>query len=208
MLARTLPALLAVCLVPLACTVNTMRADADAPKQDGSADSQQADPTDPDAAREDGDDKPARASLAADELPDCPAENGTFVVYCTKANKLAGRWMAVDALEIPDDVEIIFNAEGPDSSRQSSLLIATRGDELFIKHVTCGSCRRVLGQGFAGHLSHMSEDQILGVQAQLGLGDDVGVLATGTDWASFARDERRNEVLTEIATITEMRVGG
>jgi hypothetical protein len=82
-------------------------------------------------------------------------------------------------------------------------MIATRGDELYIKQVTCGACRRVLGQGFAGHLSHMNETQLRALQKQLGLGDDMPLLESTEKWTSFFGDERGKGTLTELAAKVE-----
>jgi hypothetical protein len=206
---RALPALLAVSLV-LGCTVTTTKADADAPKPNTSADSSDADAPkpNPESEPEPSDPKPARAPVPRAELADCPAEQGTAIAnYCTDDGKLAGSWVPVDTLKVPDEVEIIFNAEGPDATKQTSLMIATRGDELYIKQVTCGACRRVLGQGFAGHLSHMSEAQLRELQKQLGLGDDMPVLESTEKWTSFCGDERGKGTLTALASKAESETG-
>jgi hypothetical protein len=188
-------------LISLGCTVTTasVDADADAPKPDSKA--ADADTNEPAA-------KQARAPSPASELAECPKAAEGPVSYCTEDDKLAGSWSMVDKVRIPDDVEIIFNAEGSDTRQQSSLMIAVRGDELYIRHVTCGSCRRILGQGFVGHLSHMNAEQVAAMQATLGLGEDVELLDSGEKWASFARGEAGLAMLTEIVNIAEMRVGG
>jgi hypothetical protein len=211
MIRRVLPALLVLCSVSIGCTgTTTTKADADAPKPNTSAapkedvgpDSSDTDPSepepDPNAPKVD------RAPLPRAELPDCPTEPGDAIAsYCTDDGKLAGQWVPVDTLKVPDDVEVIFNAEGPDASKQTSLLIATLGEQLFIKQVTCGACRRVLGKGFAGHLSHMSEVQLRELQTELGLGTDMPTLDSAEKWASFASDERGKGALTQIASKSE-----
>lgn len=202
MLPRALPALLAVCLIPLACTVTTTQVDGNEPKPSSSADTKVADPAEPDPANDDDDSKPNRVAPPTSELPDCPS-GGSLPSYCTDEGKLAGQWILVDTLKIPDDVEIIFNAENADASNQTSLLIAIRGEELYIKHVTCGACRRVLGQAFTGQLAHMSETQVRGMQTQLGLADDTPLLASADAWQSFCIDDAGKAALAQLAEKSE-----
>lgn len=200
---RALPALLVVCLVQLGCSTAPAPVDTDQPKPNATAVS--GEPTEADKPT--GEDvKPTRAPIAAAELPDCPPaadSRSVLVPYCTEDAKLAGAWVPVDTLKIPDDVEIIFNAGGPEGADQSSLMIAVLGDQLFARQVTCGRCRRVLGQGFAGHLSHMSAEQIAAMQTQLGLGEEVPALDSAEKWTSFARDAQGKATLTTLAGRTE-----
>lgn len=206
---RALRALLTVCLLPLACTTSsTTKPDADEPKPSSDADSSVSpifSDTDP---PEDDDDIVRASPTPVVELPDCPPEPEPLVPYCTEANKLAGHWMPVDMLKIPDGVVVIFNAEGPDSSKQTSLLIATHGDALYIRHVTCGGCRRVLGQGFVGHPSHMSEAQVRALQTQLGLDKDAPLLDSADQWARYCSDPHGKAALTKIAGKAEGEAGG
>ncbi|MFO7565613.1 MAG: hypothetical protein R6X02_23420 [Enhygromyxa sp.] len=199
------PALLA-CLLGLACTTSNSKADADEPKPDTSAStnaSADSSETDPGQLEPDPNEIQAAPTPAVD-LPDCPAEKGNALIhYCSEDGKLAGSWVLVDTLRVPDEVVIIFNAEGPDQGRQTSLMIATQGEALYIRHVTCGACRRVLGQGFRGHPSRMSEDQLRQMQAQLGLADDAPLLDSAEKWASFCEDEAGKRALAEIASKAE-----
>jgi hypothetical protein len=214
MMRRVLPALLAFCSLSIGCTVTT-KPDADAPKpntsaapsDDGELDSSDTDPGEP---KPDPNEQPKVArAVPAEQLPACPSEQGNALAnYCTDDGKLAGSWVPVDTLKVPDDVVVIFNAQGPDASKQTSLLIATRGDELYIKHVTCGACRRVLGRGFMGHLSHMHETQLRELQKQLGLGDELPVLDSAEAWTNFCGDERGKGALTQIASKTEGEAAG
>ncbi|HVI03465.1 MAG TPA: hypothetical protein VM869_32450 [Enhygromyxa sp.] len=207
---RVLPALLAFCSLSIACTTTTTKGDADTPKPNtDAAPSGEPEPdwsdTDPGEPEPDPNEQsPVARAMPADQLPACPSEQGNALAnYCTQAGKLAGSWVPVDTLKVPDDVVIIFNAEGPDASKQTRLLIATRGDELYIEHVTCGACRRVLGQGFMGHVSHLSEDQRRELQTRLGLDGAMPVLDSTEAWASFCADERGKGALTQIASKTE-----
>ncbi len=156
--------------------------------------------TEPDPLVIEGEPAPTPESPGA-ELPDCPAEAATRTVFenlCTPTGKLAGQWRAVDTLGIPADAEVIFEWAGPTSPRPS-LTIALRGDELWIGHVSCGDCRRVLGEGFAGHIGQLSKDQMLAVQERLGLGQDVGVLSSPEAWRSFVASDSGRALLEAIA---------
>lgn len=207
---RALPALLALCSITIGCTVSTTKADADTPKPNTSAEPEPDwSDTDPGEPEPDPNEQPPIARAPAEELPACPTEQGNALAnYCTEDGKLAGTWVPVDLLKVPDDVVVIFNAEGPDTSKQTSLLIATRGDALYIKQVTCGACRRVLGRGFAGQLSHMSEAQLRELQTQLGLAQDLPLLEDAAKWTSFCADERGKAALTQIASKAEGEAGG
>ena len=185
--------LLAVC--SLSCIVTSTLGDGNEPGPSKADGSDAADSPAP---------KPNAEPPVAEPLPDCPTDESALTVYCTDSGKLAGKWVPVDTLRIPDDVEIIFNAEGPDTVRRSSLMIATRGDELYIAHATCRGCRRVLGQGFAGHLSHMSEAQLRELQTRLGLGVETPLLASNGAWASFCSDETGKLALSQIAADTQL----
>lgn len=208
---RALPALLVLCLVQVGCTTTSAQVDTDQPKPNsksdlGDADADKAPADDADADNKSHEDKPSRAPIAAAELPECPSaadSRSVLVNYCTEAGtetaKLAGAWVPVDTLRIPDDVEIIFNATGSDDAQRPSLLIAVRGDQLFVRQVTCGMCARVLGQGFAGHLSHMSAEQLAAMQTQLGLGDEIPTLTSVEAWTSFASAEQGKATLTTFA---------
>jgi len=206
---RARPALLAACLISLSCTTTTQADPQTASKPDSRTDAgtEAADLDDPAASET----KPERSSSPAAELPECPSDpaaKGMLAAYCTDAGELAGVWVPVDTLQIPDDVEIIFNVQGPDTTRQPALLIVLRDDELYIRQVTCGACRRVLGQGFAGQLSQLSPAQIGAVQVQLGLGPDLPALTTPEQWVEFTSGPKGVAALTTIASKTEGEVDG
>lgn len=201
---RAVPALL-VCL--LACTTSNSKVDADEPKPNTTVSADSSD-TDPAPTAPDPNEIQASPSPAVD-LPDCPTERGDALAnYCTDDGKLAGSWVLVDTLQIPDDVVIIFNAEGPDQSKQTSLMIATHGEALYIRHVTCGACRRLLGQGFSGYPARMSEAQLRAMQTQLGLAEDTPLLDSAEAWARFCEDEAGKAALTKIAGKAEGDAGG
>ncbi len=189
------PALLVACLLPLACTSTTAQVDDNAPEPDASAGGErdgEADGAAPQPAPE-----PGGRDLAA-ELPDCEASEGEFTSYCTNDGKLAGRWMPADTLRVPADVEIVFDAKGPDRPPQARLQIATRGDELYIKHVTCGACRRIIGRGFVGYPARMSAEQLREVQGRLGLAAELAPLTDTAAWAEYCRSEAGERALTQL----------
>jgi hypothetical protein len=143
------------------------------------------------------DPKPDRAEPTPVDLPVCPAES-EHPFYCDAHKQLVGSWMPVDHAKVPDDVEMIFEAEGGNTD-QSRLWIGISGNTLYIRHVTCGACRRVMGLGFIGHLDHMTSDQQRAVQKQLGLPDSAPLLETTEAWAVYAKTEAGIAALTEIA---------
>lgn len=151
----------------------------------------------------DTDGPPPRGEVEAEELADCPEGDEArraIAHYCTEDGKLAGEWVPVDTLRIPDDAEVIFHDPGTSTEGNTELTLAIRGeDELYIRHVTCGQCRRVIGQGFSGHLAAMSPEQIRELETQLGLAEDMPVLETTETWKSFAGDPRGSEALTKLA---------
>ena len=167
------------------------------------ADTSDTDPPEPNEP----DPNETQVARAPTDLPACPTEQGTND-YCTEDAKLAGSWVPVDTLDVPDTVTILFNAEGPDASRQTSLMIAVQGEQLFIRHVTCGACRRVLGQGFSGWLPHLSEVQLRELQTRLGLGTDTPLRDSAETWTSFCGDEQGKAALTQLASKTEGETGG
>jgi hypothetical protein len=195
------------CLLSLACTTSNTRADADEPRPDTTVSVDWSD-TDPAPPEPDPHEIRTSPSVALD-LPECPAERGGALIhYCTEDDKLVGSWVPVDTLKIPDDVEIRFNAEGPDQRTQTSLMIATRGEALYIRHVTCGGCRRVIGQGFFGYPSRMDASQLRAMQAQLGLGDDAPLLDSAEAWTRYCEDPAGKATLTKIAGKAEGDAGG
>jgi hypothetical protein len=200
--------LLVLALLPLACQVKVNEGDASEPKPDA----------DPSAASDGGGEgavaepesegaDPVRAPVASSELPACPADAGADA-YCTEDGKLAGRWVPVDTLKVPEDAELVFDAAHPDDEGQPSLSVAIHGETLYLRHVTCGSCRRVIGQGFSGAVARMTEDQRAAMQAKLGLAAELPVLADIEGWRAFASDERGAAALTELSTNTELGGGG
>ena len=172
-----------------------------------SSDSGQAEAKDPEQTPaldpEEPDAKPARATPSNDEaaeLPDCPGADDE--TYCTEDNKLAGQWVPVDMLRIPADAEQLFHAPHPDVDRQPSLTIAVNGETLYLHQVSCGACARVIGQGFRGELSALSEAQLAAVQARLGLPADTAPLRSAEMWGGYVTGEGAS-VLAELSLLSE-----
>lgn len=199
---RRLAAATLLSLLPLACAGNV--------SEGGSGD--QPDAVDqPDVSKPDtpGSDvsspelegePPARAAVA--ELPDCPADADADT-YCTDDGKLAGRWVPVDTLRPPTSAQTVFEATHPDIERQPSLVILLDGETLYIKWVTCGSCRRVIGHGFQGELAALSDEQLRALQTKLGLPADAPLLDSAAAWRRYVSDEPGKTTLTELSKHVE-----
>lgn len=208
MATRPLVALLFALVIPVGCAVSSGGGGQATEQPKPNSGGEGASDSDPGGAA----DTPRDVTAARDatDLPDCPATEGrnAWFTYCNDAGKLVGEWRPVDVIRPPEDAVVIFSAEGPDTGRGSRLTLAVRGDELYILHVTCDRCRRVLGQGFVGRPALLSAEQRESVQAQLGVSEDVPNLESVAAWTEFASDERGQTMLTELASITEMHVGG
>jgi hypothetical protein len=192
---RRLASSVLLLLLPLACAVNV--SEGTSGDQPGKVD-EASKPNAPEAVIEpeaEGE-PPARAPTA--ELPDCPADADADT-YCTDDGKLAGRWVPVDTLRPPTSAQIIFEAAYPDIEQQPSLIIMLEGETLYIKKVTCGSCRRVIGLGFSGELDALSDEQLLALQTKLGLGSRALVLDTADAWRRLATEDPGKAELTELA---------
>jgi hypothetical protein len=139
---------------------------------------------------------PARAS--APQLPDCPADADADT-YCTPEGKLAGRWVPVDTVRPPTSAETVFEATHTDIEQQPSLAILLDGETLYIKWVTCGSCRRVIGFGFSGDLAAMSDEQLRAMQTKLGLARDAALNDSAAGWRRYVTGEDGKAALTELS---------
>jgi hypothetical protein len=140
---------------------------------------------------------PARAPAA--ELPDCPADANVDDTYCTDDGKLAGRWVPVDTLRPPTSAQTVFEAASPGVEQQPSLIILLDGGTLYIKQVTCGSCRRVIGWGFSGQLDILNDEQLLALQVKLGLGFEAPLLDSADAWRHFTAQDSGKAELTELS---------
>lgn len=189
-----------------ACVVHVKKgsgSDTSKPNTDGS----DADEAKPDTATEttpegDADSDPARAE--APSLAECPAEAPEGGAnYCTEDGKLAAFSGPVDRVKVPESAEKLFYQEGTDTERKTYLAISAVGETLYIRHVTCENCRRVLGKGYTAHLDHMSEEQVKALQAELGLDAEMAALTTAAAWKDFASNERGMGTLVGLAAKAE-----
>jgi hypothetical protein len=192
---RRLASSVLLLLIPLACAVNVSEGSSgEAPGKvdEASKPNGPAVVTEPEAEGE----PPARADVA--ELPDCPADADADT-YCTGDGKLAGRWVLVDMLRPPTSAEIIFEAASRDIEQQPSLTILLDGETLYVKQVTCGSCRRVIGWGFSGELDALSDEQLRALQVKLGLAVDAPLLDSPDAWRSYVAGKPGKSALTELS---------
>jgi hypothetical protein len=73
------------------------------------------------------------------------------------------------------------------------------GETLYIKKVTCGSCRRVIGWGFSGQLDALSDEQLRALQTKLGFGREPTLLDSAEAWRNFAGGDGK-DTLTRVST--------
>ena len=66
-----------------------------------------------------------------------------------------------------------------------SLVVAVEGERLWVRQVTCGMCRRIMGWSFVGDLPKLGEDQLRAIQTRLGLPASAPTLKTAKDWRDF-----------------------
>ncbi len=134
---------------------------------------------------------PAAAEPVVEPAGTCKAEPDATQVYCAGA-ELAGQWRPVDHVRLPEGAVVLYEASAPDPARrqQRQLTVAVLGEELIVRKVTCGNCRRVLGEGFTGRLDLLAEGQVLDVQARLGLPEGPA-LRTAEAWRRYAEGAGR-----------------
>jgi hypothetical protein len=209
MLRLAVPALLS--LLQLACVVSVRdggSGEKPADQDEGSKPNGVTDPgvTDPEASNPEVADPeaegepPARAGTP--QLPDCPADADADT-YCTEDGKLAGRWVPVDTLRPPESAQTVFEAAPADIEKQPSLTILLDGETLYIKKVTCGNCRRVIGWGFSGDLTALSDEQLRKLQTKLGFGREPQLLDSAEAWRSYAATDPGKATLNRVAATTD-----
>lgn len=196
---RRLSAVALLSLLPLACAVNVNEgASGDQPGEfDDAAQPNGSEVGEPEVSEPEAEGEPPARATAA-ELPDCPADADADT-YCTPDGKLAGRWVLVDTLRPPTSAQTVFESTHPDIEQQPSLTILLDGETLYIRQVTCGSCRRVIGQGFRGDLVALSDEQLRALQTKLGLAADAPLLDSAAGWRRYASGEPGKTALTELS---------
>ncbi len=60
--------------------------------------------------------------------------------------------------------------------------VAIVDGRVWVRMITCGRCRRVMGWSFVGDLAAMTDRQLRELQRTLGIGDDVSPLRTVEAW--------------------------
>jgi hypothetical protein len=180
-------------LLPLACVVKVNDGGSGEPPDDQDEPSK-PNTTGADLASPEVEGEPPKRA----EAPDCPAD-ADVDTYCTEDGKLAGRWVPVDTLHPPAGAQPIFDAQHPDLEKQPSLTISLEGETLYIEKVTCGSCRRVIGDGFSGDLDALNDEHLIALQVKLGLSLEAPLLDSAEAWRSFAGDERGKGMLMELS---------
>lgn len=141
---------------------------------------------------------PAAPEPPAEPAADCAAGPEVVHAYC-EGTSVVGQWTAVDRMTVPDDAVELFMAAAPGSggSRGRRLTVAVRGEELFLRFVTCGACRRVLGEAFEGRLDQLDEPQVLHVQETLGLKGEPA-MGTAAAWTAFTKSAEGSRKLKDI----------
>lgn len=88
----------------------------------------------------------------------------------------------------PAAAEVVHEESAPPFNR--SLLIALEGERIWIRMVTCGSCRRVMGWAFVGDLDKMSDEGLQGLAQRLRLPQDTPLMRTSGEWRSFLQGKQ------------------
>lgn len=119
----------------------------------------------------------------------CAPDRAENVAICG-GGRVAAIFSPVDlAVGVPPAAAEVVHEESA-TPFQRSLLIALEGERLWIKMVTCGSCRRVMGWAFVGDLDRMSDEGLAGLAQRLRLPPDTPLLKTSALWRSFLRDKQ------------------
>ncbi len=107
---------------------------------------------------------------------------------CSTRGRVVGIWVPVDAVRgvPPPEAEVIRREPRRDFAPGRELVVALEADRLWIKLITCGACRRVMGVSFVGKLSKLSDEQMRVVQERIGLGDEP-LLASPAAWRAAYR---------------------
>lgn len=122
----------------------------------------------------------------------CPEKNDHELTFCHDG-RVTGIWAMVDTVHgvPPAGAEIIREEPRREFAPGRSLTVALEGDRLWIKLISCGACRRVMGWSFVGDLSKLSDKQLSVAQARIGLPETLPPLRTPKAW----RDAYRNRPL-------------
>lgn len=115
--------------------------------------------------------------------PDGAPQYPFLARYCDTAGRVSGVMMPVDLLHgvPPAGTEVLrHDARTPEPPGQE-VLVAAEGERLWVRAVSCGACRRVMGWSFVGDLPRLRDTEIQSLQERLGLPRDP-VLKTAAAW--------------------------
>lgn len=126
---------------------------------------------------------PVKQSGIGGPCPAGPPAYPFLLRHCDANGKVTGVSMPVDVLHgvPPAGAQILRQDRQMDNPPGQEVVIAAEGNRLWIKVVTCGHCRRVIGWSFVGDLPLLRDDEIRGLQTELGLPADP-VLKTPDAW--------------------------
>ena len=89
----------------------------------------------------------------------------------------------------PASAEVIANRARSEFAPGEELTIALEGERLFVRHVTCGACRRVLGFAVVADLNRLQDDGLRMVQARAGLAADAPLLPNANAWREYFKSD-------------------
>ncbi|APR79017.1 Hypothetical protein A7982_04364 [Minicystis rosea] len=128
----------------------------------------------------------------------CPPDAAVYPFlnrFCDTAGRVSGVIMPVDVLEgvPPAGAEILATDSEPGHPIKREYVVAldARGTRLWVRAVTCGDCRRMLGWSFVGDLARLEPGDLQTVQGRLGLPRDP-VLKTADAWRKAVAAKKIN----------------
>jgi hypothetical protein len=138
------------------------------------------------AASDDSSSPPERDVDANDLGAACPTEpeigRSQRRFLCDASGLVAGVWAPVDVLhDVPPEGAAILRDVPMQGDRGTSLRVGIAGTKIYVQHVTCGRCRRILGEAFAGDFTRLSDEDLRALQEHLGLPGDP-LLRTADAW--------------------------
>ncbi|MBI5547152.1 MAG: hypothetical protein HY901_25000 [Deltaproteobacteria bacterium] len=118
-----------------------------------------------------------------------------LAVFCDESGRISGVVMPVDVLHgvPPPRAEVLHEHPDPRDVPGQSLTVAVEGERLWIRRVTCGRCRRVMGWSMVGDLPRMRAEDLVQVQARLGLPAEP-VLRDARAWREASRTLTRERL--------------
>lgn len=142
---------------------------------------------------------PSGASSAQPPLPrvfsalggPCRAES-PHEELCGKDGVVAGVIVPVDhALDTPPPVaEVLLDERGGSGPRGTHTTVGAVGERLWVRAITCGGCRRIMGWAFVGDLPRLDDAQLLSLQRRLRLPAELGPLRDVAAWRMQLRSSR------------------